>query len=87
MKIRITLACAALAAPLLFVAAPADAAPARKFANCTALNKVHPYGVGLPGAKDRTSGRPATRFKRDRALYNANRHSDRDRDGIACEKA
>ena len=61
---------------------------ARSFANCTALNRVYPHGVGKPNAVDRTSGsRKVTNFKRSLALYNANRGSDRDGDGIACEKA
>jgi hypothetical protein len=37
-------------------------------------------------AVDRTSGTRVTTFRRDLALYNANSGSDRDKDGIACEK-
>jgi hypothetical protein len=75
-------------AGLLVTAAPAYAATARSFANCTALNAVHKHGVGLPGARDKVSGRtkPVTNFKADRALYNANARLDRDRDRVACEK-
>lgn len=69
---------------LLFTAAPADAA--QTFKNCTALNKKYKHGVGMPGAKDKTSGKPVTNFKRSKALYQANKKSDRDKDGIACEK-
>jgi hypothetical protein len=65
----------------------AEAAKARTFKNCTALNKVYPHGVGKPGARDHTSGRPVTSFKRSKPLYLANTKSDRDKDGIACEKA
>lgn len=70
------------------MALPAEAASSapRKFDNCTAMNKVHPHGVGRPGAVDRTSGTRVTTFRRDLALYNANSGSDRDKDGIACEK-
>ncbi len=70
-------------------AIPAGAAPAapKRFANCTAMQQVYPHGVGRPGAVDKTSGRRVTTFKRDRALYDANSRSDRDKDGIACEKA
>jgi len=58
-----------------------------QFSNCTELNKVYPHGVGKPGAVDRTSGSaPVTTFTRDQALYDANSGSDRDDDGIACEK-
>lgn len=71
------------------VALPAHAASAapKKFSNCTAMNKAYPHGVGRPGAVDRTSGTRVTTFKRDAALYAANSGSDRDKDGIACEKA
>lgn len=59
---------------------------ARDFANCTELNAVYPHGVGQPGAVDSTSGIPVTTFRADSALYEANSESDRDKDGIACEK-
>ncbi len=62
----------------------------RVFANCTALNKVYPHGVGKVGAHDKGKGknfRPVTTFKRDNALYQANHTKlDRDKDGVACEK-
>ncbi len=63
-------------------------AAARVFANCTALNKVYRHGVGRKGARDRVSGssRPVTNFTVNTAVYNANKKSDRDRDGIACER-
>ena len=38
------------------------------------------------GARDSTSGTPVTNFKVSKSLYNANGGSDRDGDGIACEK-
>lgn len=75
------------AAGSLLIVGSADAAGAREFANCTALNRVYPHGVGKPGARDQTSGTPVTNFKRSLPLYNANKKSDRDKDGIACEKA
>ena len=76
------------------VAAPSGGASAthtsaaRVFTNCAALNKVYPHGVGRKGAKDHVSGstRPVTNFSVNTAVYNANRKSDRDKDGIACEK-
>ena len=65
----------------------ADAAPkARTFKNCTQLNGTYKHGVGRQGASDKTSGVRVTTFKRDNALYNANKKSDRDKDGIACER-
>lgn len=78
-------ATAALTVAALVPAQPAAAA--KTYRNCTALNKAHPHGVGRPGARDKTSGTPVTSFKRSKALYKANRGSDRDGDGIACEKA
>jgi uncharacterized membrane protein len=79
------LAAAALAATVLAAAGPAHADKAKTFANCDAMHKVYPHGVGKPGAKDQTSGTPVTTFKRSTKLYNANSGSDRDKDGIACE--
>jgi hypothetical protein len=62
------------------------AATSKIFRNCTALNKVYPHGVGRVGARDKTSGTPVTNFKRSNKLYRENKKSDRDGDGIACEK-
>ena len=67
---------------ILFV--PANAA-AKVFKNCTELNKVYPGGVALPGAVN-SGGATKKEPKYDKALYNANKKSDRDKDGIACEK-
>ena len=64
--------------------APADAAT--RYPNCKALNAVYRHGVGLPGARDRTTGQPVTTFTRNRAVYLANTARDRDKDKIACEK-
>ena len=77
----------------LILASPAGAgveratATAKTFRNCTALNRVYPHGVGRVGARDRTSGTPVRAFKRSNLLYRQNSGSDRDKDGIACEKA
>jgi hypothetical protein len=60
-------------------------AAAKKFKNCTELNKVYPGGVALPGAVN-TGGVTKKKPKYDKALYTANKSSDRDKDGIACEK-
>jgi hypothetical protein len=60
----------------------------RVFANCTALNKVYPHGVGKKGARDKVSGSssPVRNFYVSTAIYNANSARDRDKDGVACEK-
>ena len=60
-------------------------AAAKKFKNCTELNKVYPGGVALPGAIN-AGGATKKEPKYDKALYAANKSSDRDKDGIACEK-
>lgn len=61
---------------------------AQTFKNCTALNKKYKHGVGRKGAHDHVSGssKPVTNFTVNTAVYNANKKSDRDKDGIACEK-
>jgi hypothetical protein len=60
-------------------------AGAKKFKNCTELNKVYPGGVAIPGAVN-AGGVTKKEPKYDKALYTANKSSDRDKDGIACEK-
>jgi Excalibur calcium-binding domain len=61
------------------------------YKNCTNLNKRYPHGLGGVGARDQTSGTLVTNFKRSTRLYKLamsyNRGLDRDKDGIACEKA
>lgn len=60
-------------------------AAAKVFKNCTELNKVYPGGVALPGAVN-AGGVTKLTPKFDKKLYEANKKSDRDKDGIACEK-
>lgn len=89
MKIRVMIASVvAVALPLAAAAAPAEAAHYKTYKNCTALNKVYRHGVGKPGAHDKVKGhtKKVTNFKRSAGLYKANKKSDRDKDGIACEK-
>ena len=69
---------------------PAPVPPAQgahDFANCTDMHGSYPHGIGRPGARDHTSGTPVTTFHVSASLYAANAESDRDGDGIACEKA
>jgi hypothetical protein len=70
---------------LIFPTSSTVNAAAKKFKNCTALNKVYPGGVALPGAVN-SGGVAKKEPKYDKALYAANKSSDRDGDGIACEK-
>jgi hypothetical protein len=71
--------------------APAQATVPAKWKNCTTVNKRLPHGVGLKNAHDHTSGKPVTNFRHDTKMYRAamaaNKGLDRDKDGIACEKA
>jgi hypothetical protein len=78
------LAAAVLATPVALASAASAAEPApRKYANCTALNKVYPHGVALTLAAARRDGHGA--WVRPR-VYNLNSGSDRDRDNVACER-
>ena len=70
---------------LAILAMPSSQAAAKVFKNCAELNKVYPGGVALPGAVN-SGGVTKKEPKYDKALYNANKKSDRDKDGIACEK-
>ncbi len=83
------LAAAAVAA-LSIATAAANAQAAVSWKNCTSVNKTYPHGVGRTNARDHTSGRAVTNFKKSNTLYaaamRANKGLDRDKDGIACEK-
>lgn len=64
---------------------PASEASAKIFKNCTELNKEYPGGVALPGAIN-AGGTTKREPVYNKAIYLANKKSDRDKDGIACEK-
>ena len=68
----------------ILLSTPAQAS-VKVFKNCTELNKVYPGGVALPGAVN-AGGMTKLTPKFDKKLYEANKKSDRDKDGIACEK-
>ena len=64
-------------------------APApRRYANCTALNRVYPHGVKrAAGVRDRASrATRVTTAYASRVVYNLNVRLDRDKDAISCEK-
>jgi hypothetical protein len=69
----------------LFMPSSQAYAAANVFKNCTELNKVYPGGVAMPGAIN-SGGMTKKTPKYNKALYLANQKSDRDKDGIACEK-
>jgi len=85
------LAVAVIAAIGLMTASAASARTPALYKNCTALNKKYPHGLGRVTAHDKTSGTPVTTFFRSNRLYRRaisyNARLDRDKDGIACEKA
>jgi hypothetical protein len=81
---RIAISSALVMTLFILTATPVNSA-AKKFKNCTELNKVYPGGVALPGAVN-AGGATKKEPKYDKALYTANKKSDRDGDGIACEK-
>ena len=69
----------------IFGLVPTGEAAAKVFKNCAELNKFYPGGVALPGALN-AGGTTEKVPKYNKALYIANKKSDRDKDGIACEK-
>lgn len=78
------------------LAVPADAASAAKTdKNCTAIHEVYSGGVAEKGVHSNTThhcGKTPHRalkghVKFSTAMYDANTKSDRDKDGIACEKS
>jgi hypothetical protein len=60
-------------------------AATKVFKNCTELNATYPGGVARIGAVN-LGGVTKNIPKYDNAMYLANKKSDRDNDGIACEK-
>jgi hypothetical protein len=74
-----------LAVGISLAFSPSSQAAPKVFKNCTELNKVHPGGVARPGAVNKGGATKLTP-KYDKKLYEANKKSDRDKDGIACEK-
>lgn len=74
-----------IGASVAFSGIQPSSAATKVFKNCTELNKVYPGGVALPGAVN-SGGTTKKEPTYSKALYNANKKSDRDKDGIACEK-
>jgi hypothetical protein len=67
---------------------------AKKFKNCTALNKTYPGGVAKNSkvhntktvAGHKVRAKSTHKPKVSASLYKANSGLDRDKDGIACER-
>ena len=81
-------AAAGVGPALTAAAAGPTPAAARHFPNCTAMHRVYKGGVARPGAHDKRAHGGHARYqpKVSLSLYNANKSSDRDHDGIACEQ-
>jgi hypothetical protein len=75
----------AISVAIATLSTPSSQAAAKVFTNCTELNKMYPGGVAMPGAIN-SGGLTKKTPKYNKALYMANQKSDRDKDGIACEK-
>ena len=87
----VSLAAPAAAAPDRATAPSSGVTIPRLYKNCANLNQRYRHGLGKRFARDKTSGTPVTNFYRSTLLYNRamsyNKSLDRDKDGIACEKA
>jgi hypothetical protein len=87
---RRRVASAVLSLPIVLVlASPAVAkGPAIiDYKNCTNVHVHYKGGIAKPHAVDkRASGHAKYKPFVNAALYAANAHSDRDKDGIACEQ-
>lgn len=58
----------------------------KKFANCSALNKVYPGGVAKSSKAKNKGGATNYAPEVNSKIYEANKGKDRDKDGIACER-
>ncbi|WP_277585822.1 excalibur calcium-binding domain-containing protein [Psychrobacillus antarcticus] len=61
-------------------------AAAKEFKNCTELNKTYKGGVAKAANIKNIGGKTKHTPFVSKEIYNANIKSDRDNDGIACEK-
>lgn len=58
----------------------------KTYKNCTALNKDYKGGVARTSSVKNKGGKTKYKPHVSKALYDANKKSDRDKDFIACEK-
>ncbi|WP_180955253.1 excalibur calcium-binding domain-containing protein [Peribacillus deserti] len=56
------------------------------YKNCTELNKVYKGGVAKSSTTKNKGGKTKYKPFAHKALYDKNTKSDRDKDGIACER-
>lgn len=91
--LSIVAATAVLVAGVAFGTAESAQAAAKTYKNCTEIHKVYSGGIAKKSVTQNrvTSGGKTTyralkgNVKKDDALYAANKKSDADGDGIACE--
>ncbi|AZU64072.1 hypothetical protein CHR53_23990 [Neobacillus mesonae] len=57
-----------------------------KFKNCKDMNKVYKGGVAKSSKVKNKGGKTKYKPFVSKALYDANKARDRDKDGIACER-
>ena len=71
----------------VFTTAPTETeAVAKEFSNCTELNKTYKGGVAKAANIKNKGGKTKFTPFVSKEIYEANIKSDRDKDGIACEK-
>ncbi|MFT8322434.1 MAG: excalibur calcium-binding domain-containing protein [Bacillus sp. (in: firmicutes)] len=58
----------------------------KTYANCKALNADYKGGVAKSSSTKNKGGKTKYKPYVSKDLYNANKKSDRDKDGIACER-
>ena len=63
-----------------------EAAGAKVYKNCTALNKDYKGGVARAKGVKNKGGKTKYTPHVSKALYDANKSKDRDKDSIACER-
>ncbi len=56
------------------------------YKNCTELNKAYKGGVAKSSSVKNKGGKTKYKPYVSKALYDANKSKDRDKDGIACER-
>ncbi|MFJ8259567.1 excalibur calcium-binding domain-containing protein [Peribacillus asahii] len=56
------------------------------FKNCTAMNKTYKGGVAKSSKIKNKGGKTKYKPLVSKAIYDANKSKDRDKDGIACER-
>jgi hypothetical protein len=58
----------------------------KTYKNCTELNKDYKGGVAISSSTKNKGGKTKYKPYVSKELYEANKKSDRDKDGIACER-